>query len=156
MAESTTYLTKEGAEKLHEELKELKGHKREEIAARLRFAIEQGDISENADYSSAKEDQAFIEGRILQLETMLANVKIIDEMEQEHGVANIGSTVLIQEGDYEPEEYKIVGTQEADPLQNRISFLSPIGSAIYKKREGDVVEANTPGGTIKLKIIKVK
>lgn len=156
MAESTTYLTKEGAEKLHAELEDLKGPKREEIAARLRFAIEQGDISENADYSSAKEDQAFIEGRIQQLETMLANVKIIDEIEREHGVVNIGSTVTIQEGSYEPEEYKIVGTQEADPFQNRISFLSPIGAAIYKRHEGDVVKSETPNGQIELKILKVK
>ena len=127
MAEQATYLTAEGKKKLQDELEELKNVKRPEIAARLRHAIEQGDISENADYSSAKEDQGFVEGRIQELEALLSNVKIIDELEQEKGVVNIGSRVTIQYEDEEDEEtYTIVGTHEADPMNNRISFVSPI------------------------------
>lgn len=152
----TTYLTAEGAEKLKEELANLKGPKREEIAARLRFAIEQGDLSENADYSAAKEDQSFVEGRILELENLLANVKIIDNLVREHGVVNIGSTVTIQEENFEPEVYMIVGSQEADPFEGKISFQSPIGSALYLKHVGDIVTAETPNGSIKFKIIEVK
>lgn len=152
----STYLTAEGAEKLKEELAYLKGPKREELAKRLRMAIEQGDLSENADYSSAKEDQAFIEGRILEIETMLANVKIIDNLEREHGVVNIGSTVTIQEDSYEPEEYMIVGSEEADPFDGKISFRSPIGSALYLKHEGDSVTADTPNGQIKFRIINIR
>ena len=104
MAEQATYLTAEGKKKLEDELEELKNVKRPEIAARLRHAIEQGDISENADYSSAKEDQGFMEGRIQELEKLLSNVKLIDEMDREKGVVNIGSVVtLLEEGEDEPD-----------------------------------------------------
>ena len=152
----STYLTAEGAEKLQEELTNLKGPKREEIAVRLRFAIEQGDLSENADYSAAKEDQAFVEGRILELENILANVKIIDNLVRVHGVVNIGSTVTIQEENFEPEVYMIVGSQEADPFEGKISYQSPIGSALYSKHLGDIITAETPNGSIKFKIIDIK
>lgn len=155
MAGDTTYLTKEGLQKLQEELVQLKGPRRAELAQRLRFAIEQGDISENADYSAAKEEQAFVEGRIIELESVLANVKLIDDIEHEKGVVNIGSTVTIQEGDEEPEEYRIVGTQEANPFENRISFKSPIGAAVYKKKVGDVVSVAIPAGKIQIKIVKI-
>ena len=105
MAEQATYLTAEGKKKLQDELEELKNVKRPEIAARLRHAIEQGDISENADYSSAKEDQGFMEGRIQELEALLSNVKLIDEMDREQGVVNIGSVVtLLEEGEEEEED----------------------------------------------------
>lgn len=156
MAEQATYLTAEGKKKLEDELEELKNVKRPEIAARLRHAIEQGDISENADYSSAKEDQGFMEGRIQELEKLLSNVKLIDEMDREKGVVNIGSVVtLLEEGEDEAEEYTIVGTHEADPMNNRISFLSPIGAAIHKRKQGETVTVETPGGTIRMKIVKV-
>ena len=157
MAEQATYLTAEGKQKLEEELAELKNVKRPEIAARLRHAIEQGDISENADYSSAKEDQGFMEGRIQELEKLLSNVKLIDEMDREKGVVNIGSVVtLLEEGEDEEEVYTIVGTHEADPMNNKISFLSPIGAAIHKRKQGETVTVETPGGTIKMKIVHVK
>ena len=157
MAEQATYLTAEGKKKLQDELEELKNVKRPEIAARLRHAIEQGDISENADYSSAKEDQGFMEGRIQELEALLSNVKLIDEMDREKGVVNIGSVVtLLEEGEDEEEKYTIVGTHEADPMNNRISFLSPIGAAIHKRKQGETVTVETPGGTIKMKIVQVK
>ena len=157
MADQATYLTAEGKKKLEDELEELKNVKRPEIAARLRHAIEQGDISENADYSSAKEDQGFMEGRIQELEKLLSNVKLIDEMDREKGVVNIGSVVtLLEVGEDEEEVYTIVGTHEADPMNNRISFLSPIGAAIHKRRQGETVTVETPGGTIKMKIVRVK
>lgn len=157
MADQVTYLTAEGKQKLEEELEELKNVKRPEIAARLRHAIEQGDISENADYSSAKEDQGFMEGRIQELEKLLSNVKLIDEMDREKGVVNIGSVVtLLEEGEDEEEEYTIVGTHEADPMNNKISFLSPIGDAIHKHKQGETVTVETPGGTIRMKIVKVQ
>ena len=157
MAEDVTYLTAEGAKKLREELEELKTVKRPELAARLRHAIEQGDISENADYSSAKEDQAFMEGRIQDLESMLLNVVIIDEMERKKGVVNIGSVVTLQEvGEDETEVYTIVGTQEADPMNNKISTISPMGEALCGQKKGKTVEINTPGGLLRMKIIDVK
>ena len=152
-----TYLTAEGKQKLQDELDELKNVRRDEIAVRLRHAIEQGDISENADYSSAKEDQGFVEGRILELEALLSNVQLIDEMERESGVVNIGSLVtILEEDEDEEEEYTIVGTHEADPINNRISFVSPIGAAVFKHKEGETVTAETPAGPVKIKIISVK
>ena len=157
MADKATYLTAEGEKKLRDELDELKNVRRPEIAKRLRHAIEQGDISENADYSSAKEDQGFVEGRIMELEALLANVKLIEDMEHEQGVVNVGSVVtLLEEGEDEEEEYTIVGTHEADPMNNRISFLSPIGAAIHKHHEGETVTVETPAGTIRMKIVKVR
>ena len=156
MPTETSYLTSEGAQKLQEELEFLKGPRRAELAKRLRFAIEQGDLSENADYSAAKEEQAFVEGRIQELETILSNVKIIDDLKREKGVVNLGSTVRIQEEDFEPEEYKIVGPQEADPLNGLISYQSPIGSALYQRKVHDVVIAETPNGKIKFKILEIK
>ena len=157
MADQVTYLTVEGKKKLEDELEELKNVKRPEIAARLRHAIEQGDISENADYSSAKEDQGFMEGRIQELEKLLSNVKLIDEMDREKGVVNIGSVVtLLEEGEDEEEVYTIVGTHEADPMNSKISFLSPIGEAIHKHKQGETVSVETPGGTVRMKIVKVE
>lgn len=156
MAQDSTYLTAEGAAKLQEELDFLKGTRRSEIAKRLRFAIEQGDLSENADYSAAKEDQSFTEGRIRELETLLSNVKIIENIERKKGIVNIGSTVKIQEDDDEPEIYQIVGPQEADPLKGKISYESPIGSALYQRKVKDVVVAETPNGKITFKILEIK
>jgi transcription elongation factor GreA len=152
----TTYLTAEGAAKLKEELEFLKGTRREEIAKRLRFAIEQGDLSENADYSAAKEDQSFVEGRIMELETVLSNVKIIEELVHKKGIVNIGSFVTIQEDDFEPEVYQIVGPQEADPTKGKISYESPIGSALYQRKVKDKVVAETPNGKIEFKILEIK
>lgn len=157
MAE-TNYLTSEGVQKLKAELEYLKTEKRDEIAKRLKFAIEQGDISENADYDSAKEDQGFMEGRIKELENMLANVTIIDDIEREKGVVSIGSKVTLQEeGETEKEVYTIVGTAEADPKNNKISFESPLGKAIFGQKKGKTVTINPPEGeSFRMKIIKVE
>lgn len=156
MAQEPTYLTRKGLEELQTELNDFVENRRVEIAKRLRFAIDQGDISENADYTAAKEEQSFIEGRILELQALLANVVLIDEMKGAKGTVNIGSTVLIAESGEEPEEYRIVGSQESDPANGKISFRSPIGAALYGKKVGDVVSVETPNGEIQFSIIEVR
>jgi transcription elongation factor GreA len=150
------YLTAEGAERLRNELEYLKGPARDQLAQRLRAAIQQGDLSENADYIAAKEEQAFLEGRILELSQILSNVQIIEEKRNERGIADIGSHVTIQEDEFDPETYHIVGPKEADPRQSRISHESPIGRALLGKRVGDTVTAETPNGSIRFKILKIE
>jgi transcription elongation factor GreA len=139
-----SYLTKDGKEKLQNELDYLKGPAREELAKRLRTAIQQGDLSENADYISAKEDQGFLEGRIAELSAILSNVILIDEKAPAKETVDIGSKVTIQEETYPEETYFLVGPQEADPGKGRISHISPIGQALLDHRVGDVVEAIIP------------
>lgn len=149
------YLTAEGAEKLNLELADLKGPQREALARRLRDAIQMGDLSENADYHKAKEDQAFLEGRIQELEYTLSAAQIIDGTVSKEMVS-VGVTVTVQEDDFEPEQYYIVGAKEADPRAGKISNESPIGRALMDHKVGDVVEAQTPGGALKLKILKIE
>jgi len=149
------YLTPEGEAKLQAELAELKGPRREELAKRLRSAIQMGDLSENADYHKAKEDQSFLEGRIQEIESILRNMVII-EKKQTSGIVFIGSHVTIQEENFDPETYHLVGPTEADPRNGRISHESPIGRALMDKKVGDIAEAETPGGKIKFKIIKIE
>ena len=149
----TNYLTPEGEAKLQAELQELKGTKREELSQRLRSAIQMGDLSENADYHKAKEDQGFLEGRIQEIEAILRNSVIIEKT-QSTGVITIGSHVTIQEEGFDPETYHLVGPTEADPRKGRISHESPIGKAIMDKKVGDTAEADAPGGKIKFKIMK--
>ena len=150
-----TYLTAEGKAKLKIELEELKGPRREELSRRLRSAIQMGDLSENADYHKAKEDQGFLEGRIQEIEAMLHSAVII-EKSPNTDVVSIGDHVTIQEDDFPPETYQVVGAREADPRNGRISNESPIGSAIMDHKVGDIVEANTPGGKMKFKILKIE
>ena len=153
-----TYLTQEGAVKLKSELEELKGPKRNDIAKRLRSAIQMGDLSENADYHKAKEDQGFLEGRIQELEMLLATARVIEEGEKNHpnGLVAVGSTVTIQEQGFDAETYTIVGAAEANPRQGKISNESPIGKAILNHQVGESVPVETPDGTYKVKIIKIK
>lgn len=150
-----TYLTTDGAERLQAELKELTGPKREELAARLRSAIQMGDLSENADYHKAKEDQGFLEGRIQELKYLLSNAVIIEENGSKE-VVTIGSRVTIQEEDYPEETFHLVGSAEADPTKGMISHESPIGSALMDHKIGDTVQAETPGGVIQFKILKIE
>lgn len=150
-----SYLTPEGEAKLNAELQDLKGPKREELSKRLRSAIQMGDLSENADYHKAKEDQGFLEGRIQELEAILRNAIIIKETKSS-GIIFIGSHVTIQEDTFDPETYHLVGPTEADPRKGRISYESPIGRALMDKKVGDVAEAETPGGKIKFKILKIE
>jgi transcription elongation factor GreA len=154
--DNPTYLTKDGEEKLRAELKELSGPVRFELSKRLRSAIQMGDLSENADYKSAKEEQGFIEGRIEQLIKLLRNVVIIDENGAPKQQVEIGSRVSIQEGSDPEETYLLVGPQEADPTKGRISYSSPIGQAMMGHKVSEIVEANTPQGTIRFKILQIQ
>ena len=149
------YLTAEGAEKLKIELAELKGPARNEIARRLRSAIQMGDLSENADYISAKEDQAFLEGRILELETILRQAEIV-EGGGPAGVVDLGCQVVVAEDGGGSETFMLVGLKEADPRNGMISHESPIGSALMGKRIGDTAIARTPGGEIRFRILEIR
>jgi transcription elongation factor GreA len=148
------YLTAEGAAKLRAELEHLRGPERQAIAKRLRDAIQMGDLSENADYHKAKEDQGFLEGRIQELEYTLSNA-IIAEDEGPRDVVRVGITVMVQEEGFDPDTYQMVGSKEADPRSGKISHESPIGQALMDHRVGDVVEAETPAGKIRLKILEI-
>ena len=155
--EKNVFLTQEGLEKLQQELENLKTVRRKEVAERLKQAIGFGDLSENSEYDDAKNEQAFIEGEIQRLEEMLSNVQVIEDgMKVDDGTITIGAKVTIRfVGDDEEEEYKIVGTVEADPMNNRISNESPVGKAIIGHRAGDIVDVESPSGTIQYEIIKV-
>lgn len=151
----STYLTKEGIARLKMELEQLKGAKRQDLAKRLRAAIQMGDLSENADYHKAKEDQAFLEGRIQEIEYLLRNAVLI-EKDASRETVGLGNHVTIQEGDSPPETYHLVGAKEADPRNGKISNESPIGRALVDRRVGEVVEVPTPGGARKIKILKIE
>lgn len=150
------YLTAEGAVKIRAELVQLKGPGRQEIAQRLRAAIQMGDLSENADYHKAKEDQGFLEGRIQELEYLLKTATIIEENTGPKDVVDVGVRVTVQEEDFDPETYFLVGGKEADPRNGRISNESPIGRALIGLRVGETAVAQTPGGEIRLKILKIE
>jgi transcription elongation factor GreA len=154
--EQETYLTPEGAAKLKAELEELKGPKRDEMAKRLRSAIQMGDLSENADYHKAKEDQSFMEGRIQELEYLLNTATIIDVSGLPTDTIQVGSRVTVQENNDPAETYFLVGAKEADPRNGKISNESPIGRVLLGCHVGDVVTASTPGGELKLKILKIE
>jgi transcription elongation factor GreA len=151
-----TYLTAEGAAKLKTELYELKGPKREALARRLREAIQMGDLSENADYHKAKEDQGFLEGRIQDLEFTLRNAVIVETSLLPKDVVTVGVYVTVQEEATEPEIFQMVGAQEADSRKGKISHESPIGHALMDHKVGDSVEVITPGGKTKYTILNIK
>jgi len=157
MAEKEIILTEEGLKKLEEELEYLKSVKRREVAERIKQAIEFGDISENSEYEDAKNEQAFIEGKIITLEKKLRNAKIIDDSEVDTNVVSIGSKVLLRDLEYGDEfEYILVGSMEADPTANKISNESPVGRAILGKTKGTIVEVNVPAGLLKYQIVDIK
>jgi len=154
MTQQIHYLTPEGEKKLRAELAELTGPRREDLAKRLRSAIQMGDLSENADYHKAKEDQAFLEGRIQELEAILRMATIVEKKQSD--VVEVGARVTIQEEDFDPETFYLVGATEADPRNGKISNESPFGKALLEHKVGDVVEAETPSGKVKLKILKIE
>lgn len=147
MSDEPQYLTPEGAEKLRAELNELVNEKRPELARKLKEAIAMGDLSENADYYDAKEQQAFLEGRIRYLEGLLRSATIIDG-ETSNGVVTVGSEVTIQEEDFDPETYRIVGAAEANPRKGLISNESPLGAALLGAKKGQKIEVETPSGLL--------
>ncbi len=156
MTSKEVVLTYEGLKKLEEELEYLKGVKRREIAERIKQALSFGDISENSEYDEAKNEQAHIEGRIAQLETMLKNAKVIDEDEVSTESVSLGSKVKLLDMEFKEEvEYHIVGSTEADPSKFKISNESPVGRALMGRKKGNVVEVSVPDGIIKFKILKI-
>lgn len=153
-----TVLTREGYEKLSAELDQLREVKRHEVSERLRSAIEGGgdDLLENAELEAAKNEQSFVEGRISELEYLIATAKVVDEQPKAAGV-QVGSVIVIQEeGETEKETYTIVGGPEADLRENKISNESPIGRAVIGHKKGDIVEVAAPAGAYKIKIVSVK
>lgn len=157
MADKEIILTQDGLKKLEEELENLKSVKRREVAERIKVAIGYGDISENSEYEDAKNEQAFIEGRIITLEKMLRNARIINNDEIDIDTVSIGSIVTVEDLEFkEITHYTIVGTAESDPLENKISNESPVGRAILGKKKGTVVDVNVPAGIIQYKIVDIK
>jgi len=153
---TTNFLTKEGYQKLQDELDHLRTAKRLEVAARLHEAMEGGELIENAEYEAAKNEQAFVEGRIQELEILLATAHVIEEDgKKKNDFVSVGSKVTIKEGNFEAETFTIVGMAEANPREGKISNESPIGKAILNHKVGDVVKVETPGGTYNVKIIKL-
>ncbi|MGI6778502.1 MAG: transcription elongation factor GreA [Acetivibrionales bacterium] len=149
-------LTYEGLKKLEDELEYFKGTKRREIAERIKQALSFGDISENSEYDEAKNEQAYVESRIAQLELMLKNAKIIDEDDVSTEKVSIGARVKLLDIGYDEEvEYYLVGSTEADPSKSKISNESPVGKALINKKVGDIVEVAVPDGTIQFKILEI-
>jgi len=153
-------ITKEGLKKLQDELVYLKSTKRGEVAERLKEAISYGDLSENAEYEEAKNEQAFVEGRILELEKQVKHARIITEHSgktSKGSVIDIGSVVTVKNKteNEEPETYTIVGSMEADPIEHKISNESPIGKALLGREKGDTVDVTAPAGKFKYEIVKV-
>lgn len=149
-------LTVEGLKKLEEELEFLKSVKRREVAERIKQAIEFGDITDSSEYEDAKNEQAFIEGRILTLEKALRNAHIIDSESVDTDEVCVGCTVYLQDLDEGSEVYyTIVGTMESDPASNKISYESPVGRAVLGQRVGSIVEVQVPVGTLRYKIVDI-
>lgn len=157
MAEKEVFLTREGYDNLKAELEQLKTVTRKEVAERIKVALGYGDLSENAEYDQAKNEQAHVEDRILQIENILRSAKIVEEHEVTTDKVNISTDVtVLEEGEDEPEVFSIVGSAESDPMNNKISNDSPLGAALLGRRRKDIVEVNAPDGIIKYKIISIK
>jgi transcription elongation factor GreA len=156
MAEKEVLLTSEGLRRLEEELELLKSVKRREVAEKIKLAIGYGDLSENSEYEDAKNEQAFIEGRIITLEKMLRNARVIHEADVTTDVVSIGTTVKLRDIEFDEDvEYTIVGSAEADPAKNKISNESPVGRALLGQSIGSVVDVAVPAGTIQFKILDI-
>jgi len=152
---ATTFLTQDGFLKLQQELDYLRTEKRKEVADRLHEAMEGGELIENAEYEAAKNEQAFLEGRIKELEVLLASARVIEGNLPSADMIQVGSTVTIQEEGQPAETYTIVGAAEADPAKGRISNESPLGKALLNKKPGDQVQVDAPGGVFVVKVLKV-
>ena len=157
MSSKEVVLTQSGLKKLEEELAYLKSVKRREVASRIKTAISFGDLSENSEYEDAKNEQAFIEGRIITLEKMLRNARLIDDDEVSKEVVGFGSTVTLKDlNENEELEFTIVGSAESDPSNNKISNESPVGKAIFGACPGDIIEVKVPAGNIRYEIVEIK
>lgn len=157
MSEKEVLLTPSGLQKLEEELDYLRTVKRKEVAERIKIAISYGDISENSEYEDAKNEQAFIEGRIITLEKMLRNARIIKDSDVETHVVSVGSTIKLKDMEFgDIVQYTIVGSAEADPIDNKISNESPVGKALLGRSIGNLVDVNVPAGAIQYEILEIK
>lgn len=156
MNEEPVYLTPEGLENLKEELDELVNVRRPELAKRLRRAIQQGDLSENADYIQGKEEQGFLEGRVQQIEAMLRNAVIIEDQGATDEVRLGSHVTVLEEGGSESELYHLVGSAEADPLNGKISKASPLGQALLGAKVGDTVAIEAPAGEIRFEVVSIE
>ena len=156
MPENKQMYTPQGYQELVDELDYLRGKRRDEIREQIAIARGFGDLSENAEYDEARNEQAKVEARIKELEELLLGAVIVDESKIDTSIVNMGSVVKVYDVEFdETEEYNIVGSNEADPLNNRISDMSPIGKALIGKRAGDEITVEVPGGIVNLKILEV-
>lgn len=156
MTEQPTFLTKEGLAKLESELQYLQTVRRHEVAERLHAAMEEGDIDENAEYDDAKNEQAFVEGRVLTVEMMLRNATLIDDQAVTNDEVALGAKITIVEGGNPPELYHLVGAAEADPTKGKISNESPLGKALLGRRVGDMVQVHAPAGLLTFRIAAIE
>jgi transcription elongation factor GreA len=155
MSRKVHYLTPEGRQKIEQELDHLRNVRRAEIARHLKDAIEEGDLTENAGYSESKREQALIEGRIAELEEILANAMELERDEASEVVA-LGTQVTVVERGFDPETYQIVGAAEADPARGRISNESPLGKALIGRRPGETIQVQTPGGVVAFEVTAIE
>lgn len=150
-------MTYKGVQKLEEELEYLKTVKRKEITEKIKVALGYGDLSENSEYDEAKNEQAFTEGRIIQLENMLKNAEVVDESDIPSDIVSIGTVVKVKDFDFDEDcEYTLVGSAEADPMNFKISNEAPVGKALLGKKVGDVVEVAVPNGVNKFEILEIR
>jgi transcription elongation factor GreA len=157
MGDKQVILTYEGIKKLEEELEYLKTVKRKEVTQKIKTALGFGDLSENSEYDEAKNEQAFVEGRIATLENMLKNAKVIDDDDVNTNVVSIGSIVRVKDLEFGDElEFKIVGSAEADPMQMKISNEAPIGRGLLGKKQGEKAEIQVPDGTIVYEVLEIR
>ena len=151
-----TILTDEGLKNYEQELEYLKTVKRKEVAEKIKVALSFGDLSENSEYDEAKNDQAMLEARIAQVETILKNAKVIDESELSNEHVHVGSKVKVHDFEFEEDVvYQIVGSNEADPFNGKLSDESPVGLALLDRKVGDIVEVETPDGVVKIEILEI-
>lgn len=157
MSNDQMILTQEGLEKIEAELRELKTVKRKELAERLKVAISYGDLKENSEYHSAKDDQAFMETRILTLERMLKNARVVDVDSISLNEVSVGSVVILNDIEFaEKIEYRIVGPAEANVAENKISYESPLGKELLGKKVGDIINVNAPMGILQYELLEIK
>ena len=150
-------MTYEGVKRLEVELEQLKTTKRKEITEKIKVALSFGDLSENAEYDEAKNEQAFVEGRIMQLEGKLKNVSIVDESQISTDIVNVGSIVKVKDFEFDEEvEYTVVGSAEADPMSNKISNESPVGVGLMGKKVGDIFEVYVPDGVSRYQVLGIR
>lgn len=154
--EKDIFFTPEGLEKMEAEIEYLKTVRRKEVAERIKVALGYGDLSENSEYDEAKNEQAQLEERIVKLENMVRNARVIDEDDLNTEIVNVGSTVAVKDlSDGEEDEFTIVGSAEADPLSGRISNESPVGGKLLGAKVGDVIEVEIPDGMIKYEVVSI-